>query len=228
MPGGDSAACGWRGRRTWSSGPRIARLRAMRGRSWRPADIEQRDGRILRQGNQNPKVGNYRYAVEGSFDAYSWQTVERKARFIAQIMRGRLACMCCAWRGNVGRAANLLHRARVGPGARSRDIPEGAPHGHDRARHHRHDITRCRSRRRRECAQRGCAGDLQPTLRRALHGGFWRYYLWNVSDWKNFTDKWSALAKDGLRLISFDTIQDGATTWYIGTWIQSTDGYALL
>lgn len=57
---------------------------------WRPADIEQRDGRILRQGNQNPEVGNYRYAVEGSFDAYSWQTVERKARFIAQIMRGRL------------------------------------------------------------------------------------------------------------------------------------------
>jgi len=57
---------------------------------WRPADIEQRDGRVMRQGNQNPEVGNYRYVVEGSFDAYSWQTVERKARFIAQIMRGRL------------------------------------------------------------------------------------------------------------------------------------------
>jgi N12 class adenine-specific DNA methylase len=57
---------------------------------WRPADIEQREGRALRQGNQNPEVGILRYVVEGSFDAYSWQTVERKARFIAQIMRGRL------------------------------------------------------------------------------------------------------------------------------------------
>lgn len=57
---------------------------------WRPADLEQRDGRIIRQGNQNPEVRVIRYATEGSFDVYSWQTVERKARFIAQIMRGRL------------------------------------------------------------------------------------------------------------------------------------------
>lgn len=57
---------------------------------WRPADIEQREGRILRQGNLNPEVGMYRYVVEGSFDAYSWQTVERKAKFIDQIMRGSL------------------------------------------------------------------------------------------------------------------------------------------
>ncbi len=57
---------------------------------WRPADIEQREGRILRQGNQNPEVGIYRYVVQGSFDAYSWQTVERKAKFIAQITQGRL------------------------------------------------------------------------------------------------------------------------------------------
>ena len=57
---------------------------------WRPADLEQREGRILRQGNQNPEVSIYRYVVEGSFDAYSWQTVERKAKFIAQVMRGRL------------------------------------------------------------------------------------------------------------------------------------------
>jgi N12 class adenine-specific DNA methylase len=58
---------------------------------WRPADIEQREGRILRQGNQHSGgVRIYRYVVEGSFDAYSWQTVERKARFIGQIMRGRL------------------------------------------------------------------------------------------------------------------------------------------
>ena len=57
---------------------------------WRPADQEQREGRILRQGNQNPEVQILRYVVEGSFDAYSWQTVERKARFINQVMRGRL------------------------------------------------------------------------------------------------------------------------------------------
>jgi len=57
---------------------------------WRPADIEQREGRILRQGNQNSQVGIYRYVVERSFDAYSWQTVERKANFISQVTRGRL------------------------------------------------------------------------------------------------------------------------------------------
>jgi N12 class adenine-specific DNA methylase len=57
---------------------------------WRPADIDQREGRILRQGNQNPQVEMYRYVVERSFDAYSWQTVERKAKFIAQVTRGRL------------------------------------------------------------------------------------------------------------------------------------------
>ena len=42
------------------------------------------------QGNQNPEIGIYRYASQGSFDTYSWQTVERKARFINQVMRGRL------------------------------------------------------------------------------------------------------------------------------------------
>ncbi|WP_434967784.1 helicase-related protein [Janibacter indicus] len=57
---------------------------------WRPADIEQREGRILRQGNHNPEVSIFRYVVEGSFDAYSWQTVERKAKFIDQLMRGSL------------------------------------------------------------------------------------------------------------------------------------------
>lgn len=57
---------------------------------WRPADLEQRDGRGIRQGNQNSEVAVYRYVVERSFDAYSWQTVGRKATFIAQIMRGRL------------------------------------------------------------------------------------------------------------------------------------------
>ena len=52
---------------------------------WRPADIEQRDGRILRQGNQNPEVQVLRYVTEGSFDTYMWQTLERKAAFIAQV-----------------------------------------------------------------------------------------------------------------------------------------------
>jgi N12 class adenine-specific DNA methylase len=56
---------------------------------WRPADIEQRDGRILRQGNQNPEVRVIRYATEGSFDIYMWQTVERKATFINQVATGR-------------------------------------------------------------------------------------------------------------------------------------------
>lgn len=54
---------------------------------WRPADVEQRDGRIVRQGNINEEVDIYRYVTEGSFDAYIWQTLETKARFIAQIMR---------------------------------------------------------------------------------------------------------------------------------------------
>lgn len=55
---------------------------------WRPRDIEQRDGRILRQGNENAEVGIYRYVTEGSFDAYMWQTLETKQRFISQVMSG--------------------------------------------------------------------------------------------------------------------------------------------
>ena len=55
---------------------------------WRPADIEQREGRILRQGNQNEYVKIFRYVTEGSFDAYMWQTLETKCRFISQVMTG--------------------------------------------------------------------------------------------------------------------------------------------
>jgi len=55
---------------------------------WRPADVEQREGRILRQGNKNAVVQIYRYVTEGSFDAYMWQTLETKAKFIAQVMSG--------------------------------------------------------------------------------------------------------------------------------------------
>jgi len=57
---------------------------------WRPADLSQRDGRVIRQGNQNPEIAIFRYVTEATFDTYSWQTVERKARFIAQVMKGRL------------------------------------------------------------------------------------------------------------------------------------------
>jgi len=55
---------------------------------WKPAEVEQRDGRILRQGNENPEVAIYRYVTEGSFDAYMWQALETKAKFINQIMTG--------------------------------------------------------------------------------------------------------------------------------------------
>jgi N12 class adenine-specific DNA methylase len=53
---------------------------------WRPRDVEQREGRILRQGNINEEVEIYRYLTEESFDVYNWQLLERKARFIAQVM----------------------------------------------------------------------------------------------------------------------------------------------
>src|SRR5256712_5569502 len=55
---------------------------------WRPADVEQREGRILRQGNKNPVIQIFRYVSEGSFDAYMWQTLEMKAKYIAQVMSG--------------------------------------------------------------------------------------------------------------------------------------------
>lgn len=58
---------------------------------WRPSDIEQREGRIIRQGNENPEVQIYRYVTEESFDAYMWQTLEAKARFIAQVMTGNIS-----------------------------------------------------------------------------------------------------------------------------------------
>ena len=55
---------------------------------WRPADVEQRDGRIRRQGNTNPEVQIYRYVTAQSFDGYMWQCLETKAKFIAQVMTG--------------------------------------------------------------------------------------------------------------------------------------------
>lgn len=57
---------------------------------WRPADMTQREGRILRQGNENKEVYIYRYITEGSFDAYSWQLLETKQRFITELLSGSL------------------------------------------------------------------------------------------------------------------------------------------
>ncbi len=57
---------------------------------WRPADMTQREGRILRQGNRNKQVFIYRYITEGSFDAYSWQLLETKQRFISSLLSGSL------------------------------------------------------------------------------------------------------------------------------------------
>ena len=57
---------------------------------WRPADMTQREGRILRRGNTNSKAYIYRYITEGSFDAYSWQLLETKQRFISELLSGSL------------------------------------------------------------------------------------------------------------------------------------------
>jgi hypothetical protein len=58
---------------------------------WKPAEVEQRDGRSLRQGNDDPDVSIYGYVTEGSFDAYMWQTLETKARYIGQVITGNNA-----------------------------------------------------------------------------------------------------------------------------------------
>ena len=62
---------------------------------WRPGDLEQRKGRIVRQGNRNPQVHLYRYATEGTFDSYLWQTVENKQKFISQIMTSKSPVRSC-------------------------------------------------------------------------------------------------------------------------------------
>jgi len=56
---------------------------------WRPSDLEQRAGRIVRQGNENEKVEVYRYVTESTFDAYLWQTIENKQKFISQVMTSK-------------------------------------------------------------------------------------------------------------------------------------------
>ena len=62
---------------------------------WRPGDLAQRKGRIERQGNQNPLVHVFRYVTEGTFDAYLWQTVENKQKFISQIMTSKSPVRAC-------------------------------------------------------------------------------------------------------------------------------------
>ena len=62
---------------------------------WRPGDLEQRKGRIVRQGNMNPEVHIYRYVTEKSFDSYLWQTVENKQKFISQIMTSKSPVRTC-------------------------------------------------------------------------------------------------------------------------------------
>ena len=62
---------------------------------WRPADMVQREGRIIRQGNENKKIEIYRYITEGSFDAYSWQILENKQRIISNVLSGSVDSRTC-------------------------------------------------------------------------------------------------------------------------------------
>lgn len=62
---------------------------------WRPADIEQREGRILRQGNDFKKVKIFKYVTEGTFDAYNWGLIENKQKFIGQLMSGKNPSRSC-------------------------------------------------------------------------------------------------------------------------------------
>ena len=62
---------------------------------WKPADLEQQEGRILRQGNLNPKVKIFSYVTENSFDSYNWQILENKQKFISQIMTSKSPVRAC-------------------------------------------------------------------------------------------------------------------------------------
>ncbi len=62
---------------------------------WRPADLKQRAGRIIRQGNENKQVQIFRYVTKGTFDAYSYQTLENKQKFISQIMTSKTPARKC-------------------------------------------------------------------------------------------------------------------------------------
>jgi N12 class adenine-specific DNA methylase len=62
---------------------------------WKPSDLEQREGRIIRQGNTNPKVKIFRYVTESTFDSYMWQLIENKQKFISQIMTSKSPVRSC-------------------------------------------------------------------------------------------------------------------------------------
>ncbi len=62
---------------------------------WKPSDLEQREGRIIRQGNHNKKVHIFRYVTESTFDSYMWQLVENKQKFISQIMTSKAPVRSC-------------------------------------------------------------------------------------------------------------------------------------
>lgn len=62
---------------------------------WRPSDLTQRDGRIVRQGNENSEVQIYRYVTKNSFDSYLWQIQEQKLKYITQVMTGKSISRSC-------------------------------------------------------------------------------------------------------------------------------------
>ena len=62
---------------------------------WKPSSIEQREGRGIRQGNENEEVAIYRYVTKGTFDAYNWSLVENKQRFISQVMTSKAVSRSC-------------------------------------------------------------------------------------------------------------------------------------
>ena len=72
-----------------------APLRPYLSLSWRPADIEQREGRILRRGNDFKKVKLFKYVTEGTFDAYNWSVLENKQKFIGQLTSGKNPSRTC-------------------------------------------------------------------------------------------------------------------------------------
>ncbi len=63
--------------------------------SWKPSSIEQREGRGIRQGNENKEIAIYRYVTKGTFDAYNWGVIENKQRFISQVMTGKTVSRVC-------------------------------------------------------------------------------------------------------------------------------------
>ncbi len=81
---------------------------------WRPSDVTQREGRILRQGNTCPKVQIFRYVTEGSFDAYSWQLLETKQKFIEDILSGFITDRSAADVGDISLSYGEIKALAIG------------------------------------------------------------------------------------------------------------------